>query len=44
MEELEISLVFILYAALQLRKQYKTYLVKLTKDITGMYFLFLLLL
>lgn len=35
MEEYEISLVFILYAALQLRKQYKTDLVKLTKEVTG---------
>lgn len=41
---MEISLVFILYAALKLRKQYKTDLVKLSKDITGIYFLFLLLL
>lgn len=39
MEEYEISLVFILYAALQLRKQYKTDLVKLTKEVTGIYFL-----
>lgn len=39
MEEYEISLVFILYAAIQLRKQYKTDLIKQTKEVTGIYFL-----
>lgn len=39
MEEYEISLEFILYAALQLRKQHKTDLVKLAKEVTGIYFL-----